>query len=176
MIRGPGCSSGLGRGEEPSARKIEHRGYNTATLRQQFGHGLGFRFVLALLVYSVRPCNFEIGYGLTELASGPLRLNADVHAPCLEKAPETFYSRIPVLATLQAVEHGAQRLFTRRLVLFEAMRFSCQACDALCEAGATLRGEYAPAEEPVGVFEGRVLFAAVDMALEQRVQSLSFLQ
>ena len=30
-----------------------------------------------------------------------------------EKVPETFYSRIPVLATLQAVEHGAERLITR---------------------------------------------------------------
>jgi hypothetical protein len=132
--------------------------------------------VLALLVYSVRSCNFEIGYGRTKLASGPLRFNADAHAPGLEKLPETLYSRIPVLATLQAVEHGAERLLTRRLVFFEAVRFSCQACDALREAGAALRGEYAPAEEPVGVFEVRVLLAAVEMALEQRVQSLSFSQ
>jgi hypothetical protein len=90
--------------------------------------------------------------------------------------PETYFSRIPVLATLQAVEHGAELLLTRRLVCFEAVSFSCQACDALREAGAALRGEYAPAEEPVGVFEVRVLLAAVEMALEQRVQSLSFSQ
>ena len=156
--------------------KIEHRSYNTATLRQQFGNRLGFRFVLALLVYSLRSCNFEIGYGRTELASGPLRFNADAHAPGLEKVLETFHSRIPVLATLQAVEHGTERLLTRRLVFFEAVRSPCQACDALCEAGATLRGEYAPAEEPVGVIEVRVLLAAVEMSLEQRVQSLSFSQ
>ena len=115
--------------------------------------------------------------GRRELASAPLRFNVDAHAPGLEiQVPETSYSRISVLATLQAVEYGAERLLTRRLVFFEAVRFSCQACDALCEAGATLRGEYAPAKEPVGVIEVRVLLAAVEMSLEQRVQSLSFSQ
>jgi len=93
-----------------------------------------------------------------------------------EKVPETFYSRIPVLATLQAVEHGAERLLARRLVFFEAVRFSRQACDVLREAGAALRGEHSPAEKPVGMLQVRVLLAAVEMTLEQRVQSLSFSQ
>ena len=33
VIRGPDCSSGPGRGKEPSASKIEYGGYNTATRR-----------------------------------------------------------------------------------------------------------------------------------------------
>ena len=71
--------------------------------------------------------------GRRELASAPLRFNVDAHAPGLEiQVPETSHSRISVLATLQDVEYGAERLLTRRLVFFEAVRFSCQACDALC--------------------------------------------
>src|SRR5829696_7029936 len=88
--------------------------------------------------------------------------------------PDTFYSWITVLAALQAVEHGAQLPLARCFVFFEAIRFARQVCHTSCKAFSALCGEYAPAEEPVGVFEAQVLFPAFEEALQQRVQCFCF--
>jgi hypothetical protein len=90
--------------------------------------------------------------------------------------PEASFSWIPVLATFQAVEHGAERPLACCFVFFEALRFARQACYASCQAGAAFRGEYAPAEEPVRVLEARVTLPAFENALEERVQGFCFLQ
>jgi hypothetical protein len=60
--------------------------------------------------------------------------------------------RIPVLAALQAVEYGAQHLVSRGLVLFKGLCFAGESGDAPGEPRATLRGEYAPAQEAVRAF------------------------
>jgi hypothetical protein len=86
------------------------------------------------------------------------------------------FSRIPVFAALQAVEHGTEHLFTRCLVFFEAVRFARQVCQTSCETSTVLCGEYAPAQEPVGVFEAWVLFSAFEEALQVRVQCFCLLQ
>jgi hypothetical protein len=90
--------------------------------------------------------------------------------------PDTSYSWIPVLAALQAVEHGTQLPLARCLVFFEAVRFARQVSYASRETCTTPRGEYAPAQEPVGVLEARVLFPAFEKALQKRVQCFCLLQ
>jgi hypothetical protein len=87
-----------------------------------------------------------------------------------------IFSRIPVLATLQALEHGTQLSRAGGLVFFETARRACQIRYASCEAPTALRGEYAPTEEAVGAFQARVLLPAFEEMLEQRVQCLCFFQ
>ena len=84
-------------------------------------------------------------------------------------------SWIPVLATLQSVKHGTQLPLACCLVLFEAIRFASQVCYASRETFTAARGEYAPAQEPVGVFESRVWFPAFEKALHKRVQRFCLL-
>jgi hypothetical protein len=90
--------------------------------------------------------------------------------------PDTSYSWIPILTTLQAVEHGTQLSFARCLVFVEAVRFARQVCYASRETFTPPRGEYAPAQEPVGVFEAQVSFPAFEKALQKRVQCFCLLQ
>jgi hypothetical protein len=49
--------------------------------------------------------------------------------------------RVPVLAPLEAVKDGSQRLAARGLVLFEVLRAAGQPGDAPREAGAAFRSE-----------------------------------
>jgi hypothetical protein len=88
---------------------------------------------------------------------------------------DASYSWIPVLTTLQAVEHGTQLPFARCLVFFEAVRVARQICHASRETFTAPRGEYAPTQEPVGVFEAQV-FAAFEKALQKRVQCFCLIQ
>ncbi len=90
--------------------------------------------------------------------------------------PETSISWVPVLAALQAVKHGAELPFEGCFVFFEAVRLPCQVRHASCEAPTALCGEYAPAQEPVGVLEAWILLPAFEKTLEERVQRFCLLQ
>src|ERR687893_845931 len=92
------------------------------------------------------------------------------------KTPRPDASWIPVFAAFEALDYGAEHLFSRGLVFFEGSGLPGEIGDPGCQARTAPGREDAPAKEAVRALQSGLRRAALEPALKRRVQRFRLLQ